>query len=471
MAAVVASDAALPALPAANAAAAVPGCLPALPHPYPAGAFGTPSRRGDAAPPYQPRAGHNQRARGRRVGVRNKNGGMDTGALASQPQQQQHPLQEQIRFEHRHFTALHPSCNKLLAKRWEEHCRELHARRLRQARPTVDNARPRAYPHLEMRLKQMQIEEERLDDIERTNSVLLNRVTHQMMNPSDVSNLSQRANLFSPVFVEAGERRNKTNLRRIGAENLYPLRYVDLLSDTDVAIEEIHGSTAHHVPGALKAKVKTRGSNQHGQSEAPAVVEESTVPAAPPRKLNKKKVGIVERPIEIPMNTNTDTNTHMEADDVTILPALRKSSAAPGSRPLSATRKVLPSTTANVLNTSSARLEEPAREINMLQQSSSEGEEGQNVELETAQTVQEDPAPLASLQPLKNEPADDEQHATEASDEVAEPNCTADFSSPTADRDELLDDGDADFEESQDRNGSPVDSRDDALPSSANGPQ
>ncbi|KAJ1569058.1 hypothetical protein HK405_010417 [Cladochytrium tenue] len=427
--------------------------------------------------------------------------GMDTGASHDQQ-----PLPEQMRYEHRHFTALHPSCNKLLAKRWEEHCRELHARRLRQARPTVDNARPRAYPHLEMRLKQMQIEEERLDDIERTNGVLLNRVTHQMMNPSDVSNLSQRANLFSPVFVEAGERRNKTNLRRIGSENLtilqrledkepnynrlswlsdrrknleflfnisqYPLRYVDLLSDTDAAIEETHGSSVRQVSGLSKKKGRAGGRKQHVRPEAPAVVEESSVPAAPPRKLNKKKVGIVERPIEIPMNTNTRTSTHEEADNVTILPALRKSSAAPGSRPLSATRKVLPSTTANVLNTSSARIGEPAREINMLQQSSSEGEEGQNVELETAQTVQEDPAPLASLQPLKNEPADDEQHATEASDEVAEPNCTADFSSPTADRYELLDDGDADFEEnfaSKDRNGSTADLRNDAPPSSTIG--
>jgi hypothetical protein len=62
-------------------------------------------------------------------------------------------------FEHRHYVAFHPTCNKLLAKRWEEHARELHYQRLRQARPTIDNSQPRVYPHLEMRLKRLQMEE------------------------------------------------------------------------------------------------------------------------------------------------------------------------------------------------------------------------------------------------------------------------------------------------------------------------
>jgi cobalamin biosynthesis protein CobT len=62
-------------------------------------------------------------------------------------------------FEHRHYFAFHPTCNKLLAKRWEDHTRDLHYKRLRQAKPSIDNSPPRVYPHLEMRLKRLQIEE------------------------------------------------------------------------------------------------------------------------------------------------------------------------------------------------------------------------------------------------------------------------------------------------------------------------
>lgn len=62
-------------------------------------------------------------------------------------------------WSHRHFPSYHPTANKLLSKRWEEHARQLHLKKLRNAKPTIDNGAPKVYPHLEMRLKRLQIEQ------------------------------------------------------------------------------------------------------------------------------------------------------------------------------------------------------------------------------------------------------------------------------------------------------------------------
>ncbi|KAI9358304.1 KIAA1430-like protein-domain-containing protein [Zopfochytrium polystomum] len=129
-------------------------------------------------------------------------------------------------FEHRHYLALHPTCNKLLAKRWEDHSRDLHCRRLKQAKPTIDNSQPRAYPHLEMRLKRWQIEEERLHNIEKNNHILLDRITFQMLSTSEISNLTEKE-IRSPTFLVAGEHKRKRNLQRIMKENLTILQRIE----------------------------------------------------------------------------------------------------------------------------------------------------------------------------------------------------------------------------------------------------
>ncbi|KAJ3053440.1 hypothetical protein HK097_004254 [Rhizophlyctis rosea] len=100
------------------------------------------------------------------------------------------PRQKDL-WEHRHYPTIHPTCNKLLSRRWEEHAKNLHLRKLKEARASVDNKVPRRYPHLEMRLKRLQIEEERLYEIERSNHILLDRIAFQLVNASQVSDLEQ----------------------------------------------------------------------------------------------------------------------------------------------------------------------------------------------------------------------------------------------------------------------------------------
>ncbi|KAJ3332767.1 hypothetical protein HDU76_013179 [Blyttiomyces sp. JEL0837] len=155
-------------------------------------------------------------------------------------------------FEHRHYVAFHPTCNKLLAKRWEDHARELHYKRLRQAKPTIDNSQPRVYPHLEMRLKRLQMEEgwrlneflfiviniklttrmsfwdnvERLHDIERKNHILLDRIHFQMLSSFEVSNLTRKEDPRA-FMIGAGDHRRERDLQKIMKENLTILQRIE----------------------------------------------------------------------------------------------------------------------------------------------------------------------------------------------------------------------------------------------------
>jgi hypothetical protein len=63
------------------------------------------------------------------------------------------------RHSYRHFDALFPTANKLLSKKWTEREYQLHLDKLRAAKSSIDNGQPKAYPHLELRLKKVQIEE------------------------------------------------------------------------------------------------------------------------------------------------------------------------------------------------------------------------------------------------------------------------------------------------------------------------
>jgi hypothetical protein len=62
-------------------------------------------------------------------------------------------------FSYRHYVTFHPAQNKILEKRWDERTRELHLKRLKNAQPSIDNSPPKVYPHLELRLKRLKLEE------------------------------------------------------------------------------------------------------------------------------------------------------------------------------------------------------------------------------------------------------------------------------------------------------------------------
>ncbi|KAJ3312203.1 hypothetical protein HDV04_003336 [Boothiomyces sp. JEL0838] len=88
-------------------------------------------------------------------------------------------------FAYRHFHTFFPSCNRLLAKKWEDRAKSMHLQKLHEAKPTIDNTPPKIYPHLEIRLKKLKLEEDRMEDIERKNHILLKRIADQMSKNGD----------------------------------------------------------------------------------------------------------------------------------------------------------------------------------------------------------------------------------------------------------------------------------------------
>ncbi|CAH1792273.1 unnamed protein product [Owenia fusiformis] len=70
-----------------------------------------------------------------------------------------------------------PAGNKLLQKRWAEQAHRLHVQKMHSMKPGLDNSPPKRYPHLVLRLKKVQMEENRQAEIDHDNKLLLQKMT------------------------------------------------------------------------------------------------------------------------------------------------------------------------------------------------------------------------------------------------------------------------------------------------------
>ena len=66
---------------------------------------------------------------------------------------------------HRAYQPLLPTHNKLLQKRWDDRYYSEHRDKVRSANPMVDTKPPPTYMHLHLKLKKLQLEEERLAQV------------------------------------------------------------------------------------------------------------------------------------------------------------------------------------------------------------------------------------------------------------------------------------------------------------------
>ncbi|KAJ3090791.1 hypothetical protein HK102_002654 [Quaeritorhiza haematococci] len=95
-------------------------------------------------------------------------------------QQQNSQDGKKDRFGHRHYITFQPVANKLLAMKWDEANRKMHLNKVAKAKPTIDNGSPKVYVHLQLKLKKLQMEQERLNHIDRSNKRLLEKMAHIM---------------------------------------------------------------------------------------------------------------------------------------------------------------------------------------------------------------------------------------------------------------------------------------------------
>ncbi|XP_033627284.1 uncharacterized protein LOC117290138 [Asterias rubens] len=89
---------------------------------------------------------------------------------------------------HRAYQPITPANNKLLKKRWDDRRFDRHRQKVRNAKPVLDNKPPQTYMHLHLKLKKLQVEEERLATIERDNRILLEKMYNIMRTRGRVDN-------------------------------------------------------------------------------------------------------------------------------------------------------------------------------------------------------------------------------------------------------------------------------------------
>ncbi|XP_063951840.1 sperm axonemal maintenance protein CFAP97D1-like [Lytechinus pictus] len=89
---------------------------------------------------------------------------------------------------HRAYQPITPANNKLLKKRWDERRFDTHRQKVQNAKPVIDDKPPKTYVHLHLKLKKMQMEEERLTIIERDNRILLEKMCLIMLTRGNVDN-------------------------------------------------------------------------------------------------------------------------------------------------------------------------------------------------------------------------------------------------------------------------------------------
>ena len=89
---------------------------------------------------------------------------------------------------HRSYNSILPTHNRLLQKKWDDTYYNEHRRKVYTAQPMVDTRAPPTYMHLHLKLKKLQLEEERLATIERDNRILLEKMSYVMRTRGRVDN-------------------------------------------------------------------------------------------------------------------------------------------------------------------------------------------------------------------------------------------------------------------------------------------
>ncbi|KAJ3310573.1 hypothetical protein HDV04_004916 [Boothiomyces sp. JEL0838] len=125
-------------------------------------------------------------------------------------------------FPHRHYITFHPCVNKLLDMKWDQNLRTMHLKKLKGIKSNIDNKPPKQLPHLEHKLKKIQMENDRQAEIYRNNKILLERMSaimyleahdpdiHQTKYPQICTNATIRAREQTRISIE-----NKKMLHRL----------------------------------------------------------------------------------------------------------------------------------------------------------------------------------------------------------------------------------------------------------------
>jgi hypothetical protein len=113
-----------------------------------------------------------------------------------------------------------PTCNEFLQQKWDYLRYEDHRRKVHAAKPAVDNTKPHQYMHIHVKLKKVQKEEERLQEIEKGNRWLLERMARIMKTRGAIDNVND----YEHLSLSRSSRQHE--LQRITVDNQHLLRRI-----------------------------------------------------------------------------------------------------------------------------------------------------------------------------------------------------------------------------------------------------
>ncbi|KAI5614808.1 hypothetical protein C0J50_10962 [Silurus asotus] len=114
---------------------------------------------------------------------------------------------------HKAYQPFQPAANKYLQKKWDQEHYEEHRRKVREAKPVVDTKGIRTPTHIQVKLKKVQVQEERQAIINRDNQLLASKL-------ADIQHSTGRID-HRNLYIERSlnlERR-RAELQRVTREN------------------------------------------------------------------------------------------------------------------------------------------------------------------------------------------------------------------------------------------------------------
>eukprot|EP01135_Chromosphaera_perkinsii_P005480 Nk52_evm29s352 gene=Nk52_evmTU29s352 len=139
--------------------------------------------------------------------------------------------------DYRQFDPINPCSNRLLAKKWDDFCREKHQCRIQNIKSAIDTEKPNEYVHLRIKLKQIKIEEENRARIDRENKLLLAKMAYIMRQKPNFTTADSKRQRQENI----NRRRREQKINQINTENkfmLNRLKNIKPIINTQKLLEE-----------------------------------------------------------------------------------------------------------------------------------------------------------------------------------------------------------------------------------------
>lgn len=140
---------------------------------------------------------------------------------------------------HKAFRPPKPCSSQLLARKYDRAAYDSHRDRVKSSKPSIDNSPPKRYMHLEVKLKKMQMEEERAAQIEHDNRLLLAKMSKIMRTSGAIDN----RNLVE--FKSLDREKRQSELVAIARENQAMLKRIQARQPNLTAASQEAAFTEH----------------------------------------------------------------------------------------------------------------------------------------------------------------------------------------------------------------------------------